>query len=66
MPDLGELIDQFEKEDELVQAHYKGIGDAADVEVKKGFVPKRRHDIVQNKELAIAMLNQNITNQREK
>ena len=65
MPDLGELIDQFEKEDDIVQNHYKGIADAAAEEVKRGFVPKRRHDLIQKKELAINMLDKNITNQRE-
>ena len=45
IPDLTELIDQFEKEDDVVQNHYSGIQEFAAKEVKNGFKPQRRYDI---------------------
>lgn len=45
MPDLTELITQFEGDDEVVQAHYQGVKDYAASEVKRGFIPERRYDL---------------------
>ena len=39
IPELTELIDQFEKEDDVVQNHYTGIKEYAEKEVKIGFKP---------------------------
>jgi hypothetical protein len=66
VPDLNELITQFEGEDDIIQNHYQGINDYAANEIKKGFVAQRRHDLKQFKGEKIAMLDKNITNQREK
>lgn len=66
MPELNELIDQFEKEDEVVQNHYTGIQEAADAEISKGFIPEKRYKLKQEKKEKLAMLNQNVQNQRDK
>ena len=45
VPDLSELIDQFEKEDEVVQKHHTGIQEDASTEIAKGFQPEKRHEL---------------------
>jgi len=45
VPDLDELIGQFEKEDEVVQKHYENIKEYEDKEIAKGFKPAKRHEL---------------------
>jgi len=60
VPELSELIDQFEKEDETVQKHYTGIQEDASGETAKGFQPEKRYKLKQEKKEKVAMLNTNI------
>lgn len=62
VPDLTELIDQFEKEDEVLQKHNDGIKEHAESEVAKGFKPEKRYELKQIKGDKLAMLDKNITN----
>lgn len=49
VPELSELIDQFEKEDEVVQKHYTSIQEDANAEIAKGFQPEKRYQLKQEK-----------------
>lgn len=60
IPELTELIESFEKEDDVVQKHYGTIQEEAAAELAKGFQPVKRHKLKQAKRQRIAMLNQNI------
>lgn len=60
MPELNDLIDQFEKDDEAIhQFGEKQISHVKDLEVR-GFVPEARYQIVNEQAERIELLDKNI------
>jgi hypothetical protein len=65
VPELGDLIDQFEKEDEaILQFNEKQKQHVKNLEVR-GFEPDPRYEIVNQQAERIELLNNNIQTQRQ-
>lgn len=65
MPGLGELLTQFEGEDEAINKHNEKQEQFVQDEVSRGFLPPVRHEILNNKQTAVQILDNNISMQRQ-
>lgn len=65
MPDLDELINQFETVDDTLIEFKEKQKEQVSAIVNKGFEPQARHDILSIKEEKMEMLNSNINKQRQ-
>ena len=66
MPELTDLLDQFEQGDPEIEKHREGIKTHVQDLDKRGFSPEPRHDIISKQQDRVAMLNANISEQRAK
>lgn len=65
VPELDDILNEFEKEDEVIQQHIEKTNEYKTSQINKGFEPERRYEIKDHVVERKKMLNDNIRMQRE-
>ena len=65
VPELTDILNEFEKEDEVIQQHIEKLNEYKTSQINKGFEPERRYDIKDDVVDRKTLLNNNISMQRE-